>query len=356
MPLSSKARSFLRNLFRTRRVEQDLDQEVRSHLQLLIDENLHAGMAPREAERVARMELGGAEQVKEQVRDRRFGNWIYLLLSDCRFGARQLHKNPGFTLTVVLTLALSVGANTAIFSLVNALLLKSLPYPHPDRIGTIYTRIAGSSAASDERHNLDGEQWELLRDNVPALISAVSAVRTSGVNLKSGSYAEYVLDGRVSAHYFDALGVQPVLGRNFSEEEDRPHGPKAAILSYSLWRSVFRGDPDIVGKPILLRSELYTAIGVLPQGTTTPLNADVYTPLQPSRSGEGRGTNFRCIVRLRDGATWQEADAEINRAWLSRAGRYVAKVTYHSVPLQKGQTDLLRPQVLALMVAAGSSY
>ena len=157
MPLLVKARSFLRNLFFSRRVDQDLDQEVRSHLQLLIDENLRAGMPPKEAERAARMELGGAEQVKERVRDKRLGNGLHSLLSDCRFGARHLYKNPGFTLTVVLTLALSVGANTAIFSLVNALLLKSLPYSHPGRMGAIYTRIIGSET-SDKYHNVNGEQ------------------------------------------------------------------------------------------------------------------------------------------------------------------------------------------------------
>lgn len=359
MPVLAKARSFLRNLFLTRRVERDLDQEVRSHLQLLIDENLRAGMSPHEAQRAARMELGGAEQVKQQVREQRLGDSLYSWLSDCRFGARQLHKNPGFTLTVVLTLALSVGANTAIFSLVNVLLLKSLPYAHPERMGTIYTRTNSSSATSDERHNVNGEQWELLRDNVPALISAVSSVGTSGVNLKAGSSVQYVRNARVSAHYFDVLALQPILGRSFSEEEDRPHRPKAAILAYSLWRSVFGADPAILGRSILLKGEPHTVIGVLPQGATTPLNADVYTPLQPSRSGEGGGTNFQAITRLREGATWQEADAQINRAWLNRPGGYElvrnagAKVSYHSVRLQRGQTESLRPQVLALMLAAG---
>ena len=357
MPVLSKARSFLRNLFMTQRVEQDLDLEVRSHLQLLIDENLRAGMSPQKAERAARIELGGAEQVKQQVREQRLGDSLHSWMSDFRFGARQLYKNLGFTLTVVLTLALSVGANTAIFSLVNALLLKSLPYAHPERMGTIYAHETGPRGTNDYLSALDGEKWELLRDNSPALISAVSG-GASGVNLKAGSRVQYVHDGRVSAHYFDVLAIQPVLGRNFSEDEDRPHGPKTAILSYGLWHSVFGADPAILGQTILLKGEPHTVVGVLPEGAITPSNADVFTPLQPSREGEGQGSNFDVITRLHVGATWQEANAQINRAWAIRAQRFEknapgSKVTYYSVPLQKGQTDELRPQVLALMLAAG---
>jgi predicted permease len=280
------------------------------------------------------------------------------LVQNLKFAARQLLRNPGFTVTVIFTLALSIGANTAIFSVVNALMLKSLPYSHPERMGTIYTRVTGSGA-SDERHNLNGEQWELLRDNVPSLMSALSSGGTSGVNLQAGSHVEYLQAGRISAHYLDVLGVQLLFGRHFSDAEDRPHGPKAAILSYSLWRHAFGSNPNILGQAILLKGEPYTVIGVLPEGATTPLNAELYTAIQPSREGEGGGTNFTAITRLRDGETWQQADAEINRAWSQRAHRYElqnnpgAQVTYYSVPLQKGETAQLRPQVLTLMLAAG---
>jgi macrolide transport system ATP-binding/permease protein len=351
--------SLFRNLLRRNTVERALDEELNSSVELLTEEKTKEGLSRPEARRQALLELGGVEQVKEQVRGIRVGRLLDGLARDLRFAVRQLRRNSGFTVTVIITLALAIGANTAIFSLLNALMLKSLPYSHPERLGTIYTRITGSSETSDERHNVNGEQWELLRDNVPALLSAVSAVGTSGVSLKAGPRVEYVHDARVSAHYFDVLAIQPILGRNFSEDEDRLHGPKAAILSYSLWRNAFAADPNIVGQSILLKSEPYTVVGVLPDGATTPLNANVYTPLQPDREGEGRGTNFASIVRLRDGAAWQEADAQINRAWLNRANRYEssgnsgANVTYHSVPLQKGQTDSLRPQVLGLMLAAG---
>lgn len=280
------------------------------------------------------------------------------LEQNLRYALRQLRSNPGFTATVIVTLALAIGANTAIFSIVNALMLRSLPYSHPERIGTIFTRITGP-VPEDERHHISGEQWELLRDDVPALMSAVSGIRPAGVNLEANSHVEYIQAARISAHYFDVLTIHPIIGRNFTETEDLPNGPKVAVLSYNLWRKTFGSNSQIIGQAIRLKGEPYTVVGVLPDGVTTPLNADVYTAIQASRQGEGAGTNFDCITRLRDGATWQEADAQINRAWLARKDRYElydnpsAKVSYYSVPLQAGQSAVLRPQALALMFAAG---
>jgi macrolide transport system ATP-binding/permease protein len=349
--------SLFRNFFRRNAVEQALDAELNSSVELLTEEKMKEGLSHPEARRKALIELGGIEQVKEEVRAIRLGRFLDAFARDLRFAVRQLRHNTGFTATVIVTLALAIGANTAIFSLVNALMLKSLPYSHPERLGTIYTRITGSKV-SDERHHLNGEQWDLLRDNVPSLISAVSGV-TSGVNLQTGSRVQFVRDGRVSARYFETLELQPIIGRSFSLEEDRPHGRKVVILSYGIWRNLLASDPDILGRAILLRGEPYVVIGVLPQGATTPLLADVYTSLQPSREGEGTGTNFDAITRLKDGASWQEADAEINRTWSARSGRYEfkenpgARVSYHSVPLQRGETDALRPQALALMISAG---
>lgn len=179
------------------------------------------------------------------------------------------------------------------------------------------------------------------------------------MNLESASHVQYVQSGRISAHYLDVLGIQPLIGRNFSEAEDLPNGPKLAILGYGLWKNTFGANPGVLGQSVLLKGEAYTVVGVLPDGATTPLNADLYIPIQGSRNGEGAGTNFDCITRLRDGSTWQQADSQVNRVWSQRPDRYElsddpgAQVTYYSVPLQKGETDPLRPQVLTLMVAAG---
>jgi len=273
-----------------------------------------------------------------------------------RLALRQLARNPGFTATVVITLALSIGANTAIFSVVNALLLNSLPYPQPDRIGTLFQREQGPDP-SDQLRWIDGTQWERLRDNVPSLTSGVASALAAGANLEAAHHIDYVHDGRVSARYFDVLGIRPALGRTFTAEEDRPSGPKAAILSYNLWRNTFAADPGLIGQVIHLKGEPYTVIGVLPQGQITPLNADLYTALQPSPTGEGVGTNYQVIFRLKDGATWQQADAEINRAWAYRIAQIESRnpgtqIAYYTVPLQRGMTSVLRPRAIALMLSA----
>ncbi len=340
----------------SRRRQSELDAELQFHLNQTIEVKTAAGLSAEEARRQTLIEFGGIERTREQVHQQRPGWWLGTVAQDLRYALRGFRRSPGFTLTVVGTLALAIGANTAIFSLVNALILKALPYAHPERLGTIYTRVTGLDAM-DERHNLDGEQWERLRDDVPALISAVSDGGKSGVNLRAGARVEYLRTGRISAHYLDVLAIEPLMGRNFSEVEDRPGGPNVVILSYDVWRNTFAASAGIVGTTVFLKSEPYTVVGVLPERAITPLQDDLYTPIAASRNGEGNGTNFSCITRLREGATWQEADAQINHAWAYRAQRFEAKspgahVAYYSVPLQKGESGRLRPQALALMMAS----
>ncbi|HYL61023.1 MAG TPA: ABC transporter permease [Candidatus Methylomirabilis sp.] len=346
-------------MFRQKRKGSDFSAEIEAHIQHESERLREQGLSEGEARAAARRAFGNMMRAQENFYER--SHWMAWdhLKQDVRFALRMLRKSPGFTAVVVLTLALGIGANTATFSVVNALLLKSLPYPHPERLAVVYAHATGSESY-DERRNIDGEQWERLRDNVPSLLSAISSMRANRVNLHAGSAVQYLHDGRVSAHYFDVLGIQPVMGRNLSLDEDRPHGPKAVLLSYALWRTTFRADPGILGHGVLLKGEPYTVIGVLPEGATTPLNADLYTALQASRDGEGRGNNFHPTLRLRDGANWQQADAELDRAFAhtQREDNFLkdnpgARRTYYCVPLQKGDTEALRPQVVALMLSAG---
>ncbi len=350
---------WLRQLFSRRRRYEELSETIREHLDEKIADLMDRGMTREEAEHVARREFGNVTRIEERSRE----VWLWprwdSLQCDVGLALRQISKSPSFVFVACLTLALGIGANTAIFSVVNALLLNDLPYVQPHRLGTLYARITGSQP-SDERRTIDGEQWELLREGVPSLLSAVSAIHPAGLVLQAGSHFQYVNAGRVSAHYFDVLGIQPLLGHNITAEEDLSNGPNVALLTYPLWRTAFDKDPNVLGKVILLKGEPYTVIGVLPDRATTPLDANIYTALQPSREGEGQATNFLAIVRLRNGATWQEANAQMERA-LSQSHRALefantnpdGRLTYYCMPLQQAETKALRPQVLALMLASG---
>jgi predicted permease len=358
MRFLSRLRSFTMNLLRKDKVERQLDDELRAYIETVTDEKIAAGMSASEAHRTTLAEFGGFEQVKQAVREHRAGTDLEVLLQDARYGWRQLQRNPGFTAAVIVTLGLSIGANAAIFSIVNALMLKRLPYPEPERLGTIFWRVEGSQPF-DGPNAIDGEQWELLRDNVPSLLGAVSSSISSGMNLEAGRSVQYVHAGRVSAHYFEVLGIRPAIGRSFTEDEDRSNGPRAAILSHDLWRTTFHSAPHLIGQAIQLKGEPYTVVGVLPAGSRTTIAADIYTALQPGRQGEGAGANYGVVVRLRRNANWLQADAEINRVWANRARRFEkefhpgSRISFYTVPLQKGQTADLGPKVLALMLAAG---
>jgi predicted permease len=226
---------------------------------------------------------------------------------------RRLAQSPGFALAVILTLALSIGANTAVFSLVNALLLRPLPYPQPDRLAGI--EVASNLGGVDAEKDIDGETWELIRDQVPQVTPAISSFGgiTSATNIRTPAGVQSVPSARVSSGFFTVLGELPVMGRSFTAEEDRDGGPHAVIISHQLWHTAFQSDPHILGKPILVKGEPYTVVGVLGPRFSFPGDAEIFTPIRPSRTGEGGGTNYEFTARLKPGATWQEANAALAR-------------------------------------------
>src|SRR6516164_8966302 len=214
------------------------------------------------------------------------------LWKDVRFAFRQLRKAPAFTTVVLATLALCIGINAAIFSVLDAVLIKSLPYPDADRLALLVT--AHDKGEVNDSQN--GALFEAVRDGASLLeIAAYSG--SSGVNFASGGRAEFVKQQRVSTGYFRVLGVPPLFGREFTAAEDRPGGPAVAILSNRFWQRVFQFDPGAIGRAIQLRGEPYTVIGVMPQGFRTDAPADLWTPLRPQRTGEGGGTNYGVVAR-----------------------------------------------------------
>ncbi|HTZ59568.1 MAG TPA: ABC transporter permease [Acidobacteriaceae bacterium] len=278
------------------------------------------------------------------------------VIGEFRYALKQLWKNRGYSVVVIVTLALSIGANTAIFSVVDAILLRPLPYPAPQRLGSLMQRVTGPLNISYPS-NIDRDSWLYLRDDVPAVTAAVAS-ETGGVNLEAAGRAQYVQGQRVSARYFAVLGLHLMLGRSFSAAEDTAGGANVVVLSYALWKNTFDSDPEIIGKAIRLKGVPYTVIGVLPRGARTPAKADLWTALRPETSEEGGGDNFDAIVRLKDGATWQQANAQLSRlqsmtSKVIREQHPNAEVYYYAVPLQQDLAAGTRTPAMILMWAVG---
>ena len=310
MPLLVKVRSFLRNFFFSRRVETDLDQEVQSHLEMLIEENIRAGMPLKEAQRAARIELGSIEQVKEQVREQRIGNWLHSVLSDCRFALRQLRKSPAFTTVAILTLTLGIGANTAIFSVVNGVLIRPLPYPESDRLVEL---MRGQKSGNDETVEASKFLFWRQQSRVFEAMAAFDIFGT-GFNLASGGQPEHVTGMRVSPDFFRVLGVRPAIGRNFTAEEGAPGGVNVSVISNNLWKQQFGGDTSVTGKSISLNGEAYTVVGVMPGSFESRPSADVWVPLRPVFNPQNDGGPlFIVLGRLKPGATLKAAQSDMKR-------------------------------------------
>ncbi len=283
---------------------------------------------------------------------------------DLRTAVRLLLRSPGFTVTALVTLALVIGANTAVFSLADAILFKPLPYPQPNRLAEVVVNVRSTKGAFlVDSH--DGTAWQTLRDHAAALDVAVT-VASSGfgndVNLVAGRSAVSVAQVRVSAGYFRVLGVPPVVGREFTADEDRPGGPAVAVLSYDLWQRLFAGDPSALGDTILLRGERYQVVGVMPRRFRNPgEDADVWTPVRPSTTGEGGGDNYGIIARVRPGHTWAEAVALLPRLDPDYFRRLMGPAWAQSqptgqfalVPMQQALTSDAQAPLLMLVGAVG---
>ena len=316
MPLLTKARSFLRNLFSTRRVEKDLDQEIHSHLELLIEENIRAGMSPGEAARAAQIELGGAEQVKEQVREARLGNWLYSVLSDARYGLRVLRKSPGFTIVAVLTLALAIGANSVVFGVLNAMILRPLNLPREQSLYGI-ERVGQDDPVQSYPDYLD------LRDRNQSFES-LAAYRITEAGLATGESASRIFLLEVSGNYFDTLGIQPYLGRFFHASDER--GPNSApyiVLSYAFWHTRFQGDCSVVDRTVQINKHPFTVIGVAPSefhGTLLFASPDLFLPMVNEEQIEGRNVLaarnipwiYLALGHLKAGVTPAQAISDLN--------------------------------------------
>lgn len=312
MPFLPRAINFVRNVFQDARRDGDLDAEIQSTLALLTDQKVAQGMAPDEARRAAIIELGGVEQVKENVRAVRAGAWLDSLLQDVRFALRMLRKAPGFAVVAILTVALGIGANTAIFSIVNSVLLRQLPYKNPSRL----VWVTDFLPKTNQSFVLDFGYAAWRKQN--RSFTEMAAYRSSAQYTLTGEgEPERLSAAKITASFLDVLDVKPRLGRNFSADEDRPNGPPVVLLSDALWRSRFSADPNIIGKIISLDGRAYTVVGVMPPQFEFLDNArpDAFVPFALSDAGSAFRPPFaivNVIARLRPGISIAVAADELN--------------------------------------------
>ncbi len=299
-----------KRLFGRARRDRDRDEELRLHLAMHTDDLIGRGVPPEEARRQARVLLGNPRSRREEMDEMQQLPVLETFSRDLRYAVRLLRRTPAFSLTAIAILALVIGANTAVFSLANTLLLKPLPFPDADRLALVRAEFTSSRGTSSGT-SIDGATWLALAASPLGAHAAVFTNWTAGVNLVVNQQARFADQQRVGAGFFRVLGVPPAMGREFTAEEDVPGGPPVVILSHALWTRAFGGADSILGQTILLRGTPWQVIGIMPEGFRGTVEADVWTPLRPTTTGEGGGTNYAAIMRVPERQSLADASSQL---------------------------------------------
>jgi len=344
-----------------RRVDADFSQELQQHLEMLAEENIRMGMPFEEARRAAKVRLGGMTQLRETHRE--LHGWLALetFFQDIRYALRTLRKSPGFTLVCVLTLGLGIGASTAIFSVVNAVLLRPLPYPNHEQLVRIEERHAGGSGLGAPTLDFANATYANFNDfeREAKTIENTSAFRVWSFNLTGDGEPEQVPGALVSENFFAALGSKPALGRMIAPEDDAPgQDNHVAVLSYGLWQSRFGANPEIIGKMVRVSAEDYRVVGVMPRGFDYPENSEIWCPLVPRGQfhGNRRAHLLTVIADLRSGEAIGNAQGEISAIaeQIEKQNPGVdPEMTVAAVSLKKSVVAPVQPALLILIFAVG---
>jgi predicted permease len=358
----------LDGLVRRRHVESETSDEIRFHLEMEARRNVEAGMSSAEAHRAAVRAFGGVARYKEEVRTERGGRWFVGLEQDVRFAIRALRLRPSFAVLATLTLALGIGATTALFGVVRAVLITPLPYGEPERIVVVWSSWTGF-----EQTWTSYDEFEAYQTEIPAFAGA-GLFSTGAVNLLLGAEPERVRAGFVTHDVFPILGVTPLHGRNFTPDEDQPGGPAVAVIEHGLWQRRFGGDLSILGKEIAVNGRPTTVVGIIPPGLRLPLDfglADptgVWLPLAtdaasvgavpgPAFRQGGGNHGFYTVARLAPGATADLANAQLTAFFdrLTREGVYSPEQRFRAfaVPVVEQVTGRVRPVLLIVFGAVG---
>ncbi len=344
----------LRALLFRRRMDEELQEELQFHIAMQARKNQRYEPDTAEAKRLARLQFGSVVSATEECREQRGVSSIEILAKDLRFALRMLCKSPGFTTIALLTLALGIGANTTMFSIVNAILLRPLPYSNPDRLVALYNYTASDGNASFSY--LDFLEWQ--REN--RSFAFLAAYRPSDFTLAGTAQTEHLQGTLISAEFFDTLGVKPLIGRNFKADEDRIGGAPAVLISEGFWRRRYGAQPTILGQTIALTGTAYTVVGVISanfyfsgQGF---LASDVYTPIGQSRDWSLRDRKIAYehgIGRLKPAATLDQARADMNAIARSLAEQYPDTDKDTGIALVPLKQDMTGEAATALYVLLG---
>jgi predicted permease len=345
----------LRDLFQKNAVEREADQELRFHLDHEIAQHISRGLSPEEARRASRLEFGDVERFKEECREARGVNRIETLLADLRYGFRTLRKSPGFTVVSVLTLALGIGANTAIFSMVNALLLHPYNFRNLDSLVRVW-EDRGIDEGYDARYIAPADADDLRSSN--GIFEGLTTYRFQSFGLGTEGDVQPILGCRVSANFFDVLVVAPVAGRLFSAAEEQPGADQVAILSYGSWQRHFGGDPQLLSKTISLNGRAYTIVGIMPKDFDYPVPVELWVPLAltPAERADRTQLSLNALARLKNGVSVSRASAVLagfshrlqQEYPKTNAGRSTTLL-----PLRKELYMFTLPLFLLLQAAAG---
>ena len=335
--------------FRRKRWDEERARELEAYIEIETAENAARGMPPADARYAAIRKLGNPTLIREEIYRMNSIGFIETLAQDLRYGFRALRNSPGFAAVAILSLALGIGANSAVFSVIHAVLLRSLPYPEPGQLVRVGRQVTQAVSIPE---------YDFWKEHAISFASAAGYRGGPDRNLLFGAGQEWIKTMIVTADFFRTLGIPPALGREFNLEETRPKGPQAIILTDGLWRRVFASDPEILGRAVTLDDTSYTVVGVLPRGFWFPQAADAFVPLQPIGTLDDKGTNTQMIARLKPGISLRQAEAEmpavtesIRRAYPDRLNGQYRGLTV--IPYQDWLVGDVRLSLLLVFGAVG---
>ena len=355
MKLVASLRSLAFAFLHRSRMEGEMDEELRAHIANRADDLERSGLPRAEAERRARIEFGGQERYKEECREERGGVWLESLWTDVRFGVRMLGKSRGFSAIAVLTLALGIGANVAIFSMVNALLLHPYHFRDLDALVRVW-EDRGIDEGYDARYVVPADATELSTHN--EVLENLTTYEMRSFSFGAGSEIQPVLGCRVTANFFDVLSVSPAAGRLFSPEEELPGSDQVAIVSDGFWKRRFAGDPRLLGGKISLNGRLYSIVGIMPKDFDYPVPVELWVPLAltPEEKADRTRLSLQILGRLRDGVTLDQTRAAL-AGFSRRLAQDYPKTntgrTMKALQLRKELYVFTLPLFLLLQAAAG---